>query len=150
VDSAERADLVAALGQLWHAWSDLRFGQMLRIAVGEPVIRDPGALPDAALRDGVARALREDAGEAPLAGPYWDTEARHGRTFANGLPRDPARIAHVLDALSQAWEAHSSLTFGRLIEFALDRGGVSENEYRSRLMLIEDGPLRTLLEEVAS
>ena len=43
-----------------------------------------------------------------------------------------------------------SLTFGQLVELALERGGVTENEYRSRLLLIEDGTLRRLLERLAS
>jgi len=150
MDAAARTTLITSLGQLWHGWSDLRFGQMLREAAGEPAIRCPGDLADEAIRQGTTRALRTNPGNAPPPGPYWDTEARRGSTFAHGRPRDPARIARVLASLARAWDAHPSLTLGQLVELALERGGVSENEYRSRLLLIEDGTLRRLLEQLAS
>ena len=63
----------------------------------------------------------------------------------NGLPRDPARIPRVLTALAAAWDVHPSSTLGELLDLALERGGVSENEYGSRLLLIEDGPLRRMI-----
>jgi hypothetical protein len=150
LDAAGRAALIASFGRLWHGWSDFRFGQMLREVVGEPAIRRPADLPDSAIYDGVARALREAPGPGPLPGPYWDTESRRGQTFTDGLTRDPARIPRVLDALSRAWDRHPSTGLGELIEIVLDRGGVDENEYRSRLLLIEDGHLRRLLDDVAT
>ena len=150
MDVAARTSLITSLEQLWHGWSDLRFGQMLREAVGEPAIRCPGDIADDAIRQGTTRALRTNPGLAPPPGPYWDTEPQSGSTFADGRPRDPARIARVCAALTRAWDAHPSLTLGQLVELALERGGVSENEYRSRLLLIEDGTLRGLLERLAS
>lgn len=150
MDSQERATLISDLQLLWHGHSDLRFGQMLRRAVGDPAVRSPNGLMDATIVAGVRVALRDAPGFPPPPGPYWDTEARDGRTFMSGLPRDPARIRRVLAALAAAWDAHPSLRLGQVIELAFDRAGISDNEYGSRLLLIEDGPLRRMLRAVVA
>ena len=151
MDPAARSALIADLQRLWLRWSDERFGQILREAVdGDPAIRDPNRLADSAIVAGVTVALRDQPGGPPPSGPYWDTEAQDGRTFMSGLPRDPARIPRVLAALQAAWAAHPSLSLGQVVELALDRGGIADNEYRSRMLLIEDGPLRRLLRALAA
>ncbi|MGI8729441.1 MAG: hypothetical protein ACR2LK_05540 [Solirubrobacteraceae bacterium] len=145
MNAAERASLLADLQRLWHGHSDMRFGQMLRVAVGDPAIRSPHELSDAEIVTGTRTALSNRPGLAPGPVPYWDTEASRGRTFVDGLPRDPARIPRVLTALAAAWDAHPSSRLGELLDLALERGGVPENEYGSRLLLIEDGPLRRMI-----
>lgn len=145
MDPDARSALIAALRHLWIGCSDQRFGQMLREVVGDAAVRNPHELADSAIAAGIAIALRDKPGYPPPSGPYWDTEAQDGRTFMNGLPRDPARIHRVLAALQAAWDAHPSLSLGQIVELALDRGAIADNEYRSRLLLIEDGPLRRLL-----
>jgi hypothetical protein len=146
----ERAALIADLQRLWLGRSDMRFGQMLRVAVGDPAVRTPHDLADATVVAGVEVALRDRPGRPPPPGPYWDTEARDGRTFMNGFPRDPARVPRVLTALVAAWDAHPALTLGRVVALALDRAGVEENESGSRLLLIEDGPMCRLLLDLAT
>jgi hypothetical protein len=146
---ADRTALVEALEELWRLHSDLRFGQLLRKAVGDEAICDLGRLDDGAVTAGVARVQREDPGREPPPGPYWSTEARDGRTFANGLPRDPARISRLIESLARAWEVHSSLTLGGLVAIALGADGLPGDECRSRLLAIEDGALGRRLEELA-
>lgn len=150
MDATARTALLASFEQLWRGHSDLRFGQLLREAVGDPAIRDPVVLDEAAVAAGVDRILRDDPGQAPPPGPYWDTETRGDRTFANGLPRDPARIPRLLETLARAWVIHPSLTLGQLVGLALDADGATETNYRSRLLVIEDGTLRRLLARLAS
>ena len=146
----ERTTLLASFVKLWQRHSDLRFGQMLREAVGDPAIRHLGELDDTAITVGVARLLLEKPGREPPPGPYWDTEARGNRTFLEGLPRDPARIPPLIKTLSRAWEVHSSVSLGRLVELALEADGVTGDDYRSRLLAIEDGTLRRRLDQVAT
>ena len=149
MNDVERRALITALRSLWQGWSDLRFGQLLRLAVGEDV-RRLGRLTDEGLAAGVAAAARDAPGDPPPPPPYWDTEARRGRGFLNGLPRDPARIDGVLSALSAAWSAHPELTLAEVVELALNRGNVAENQFGTRALLIEDGPLRKLLDVVSA
>ena len=146
----ERSDALAGLVRVWYRHSDCRFGQMLRMVVGDRAVRHPSTMSDDAVIDGLRAVLRDFPGSEPPPGPYWDTEARRGRSFINGLPRDPARIPRVLTALSAAWESHAHLRLGQVLELALDRGGVVENEYRSRLLLVEDGHWRRLLEALST
>jgi hypothetical protein len=147
--AADREVLIADLQRLWTGWSDMRFGQILRLAVGYQAVLTPRELADATVVSGVTDALRDKPGRQPPPGPYWDTEATRGRSFMNGLPRDPARIPRVLSALATAWEAHPSLTLGRVLDLALDSGGITDNEAHTRLLLIEDGPLRRVLVELS-
>ena len=136
--------------QLWQRHSDLRFGQLLREAVGDPAIRHLGELDDTVIATGVARLLLEKPGREPPPGPYWDTEARGNRTLLEGLPRDPARIPRLIETLSRAWEIHSSVPLGRLVELALEADGVTGDDNGSRLLAIEDGALRSRLNNLAT
>lgn len=102
----------------------MHVGQMLRVAVGDPAVRTPHELVDTTVAAGVNVAFRDRPGRPPPPGPYWDTEAREGRTFMNGFPRDPARIPRALAALAAAWDAHPALTLGQVVALALDRAGV--------------------------
>jgi hypothetical protein len=147
---AERAAIIGDLQRLWRGWSDLRFGQLLRLAVGDTPVRHPGRLTDDLLAAGAAAALRDRPGSPAPPGPYWDTERRTGRTFLNGVPRDPARIPRVLAALARAWDTEPTKSLGQTIERALDSSGIPDDEFNSRLLLIEDGSLRRVLESVVA
>jgi hypothetical protein len=127
MNDAERAAIIGDLQRLWHGWSDLRFGQLLRLAVGDTPVRHPGGLTDDLLAAGAAAALRARPGSPPPPGPYRDTETRTGRTFLNGFPRDPARIPRVLAALARAWDTDPTKSLGQTIDWALDRGGILDN-----------------------
>jgi hypothetical protein len=146
----ERTALIADLQRLWQGRSDMRFGQMLREAVRDPAVRTPHDLADATVVAGARVALRDKPGHPPPAGPYWDTEARDGRTFMNGLPRDPARIPRVLAALAFAWDANAGRSLGATLADALDWARITENEFNSRLLLIEDAPFGRILGEFAT
>jgi hypothetical protein len=137
---AERTTLIADLRRLWEGWSDLRFGQMLRVAVGDPADSNAGDPDDHTLADGLSAALRDHPGGPAPRGPYWDTETRGSRTFMNGLPRDPARIPHVVTALAAAWDVTPTVSLGQTIVPSLDYAQIPENEFNSRRLLIEDGP----------
>lgn len=137
--------MIAHLGDLWQRLPDFRFGQVLKVAVGDPTVRHPSELTDAAIVSGVAAALRDVPMGSPPPGPYWNTETETGRTFLNGLPRDPGRIPSFLSALERAWNLNSDLSLGELLDCVLDAGGVAENEFSSRLLLIEDGQMLRLL-----
>ena len=142
-----RLALILDLCRLWQRLTDFRFGQTLRAAVSDPV-KDPSSLPDAALTEALPHALNKVPDRAPPKGPYWDTETKDGRSFLNGLPRDPTRIPRVLEALATAWVAYPNLELGQLIEFALDRASIPENQFGTRWLLIEDATLRRALEIV--
>src|SRR5687768_4323375 len=95
----DRTAILTSLGRLWRGHSDLRFGQVLRLAVGDAACR-PHDIDDVVIIAGLARALRENPGAGPPNGPYWDTESRGDGTFIHGQPRDPARIPRMLEAIA--------------------------------------------------
>jgi hypothetical protein len=64
----------------------------------------------------------------------------------NGLPRDPARIPRVLTALAAAWDVDPTASLAQTVVRSLDYAQIPENEFKSRLLLIEDGSLREVLE----
>jgi hypothetical protein len=147
LDPARRV-LLLDLDAFWLRLNDLRFGQMLRPAVERPGVR-PNDLTDEAVTAGLASAL-ETIREVPVpSGPYWDTEATRGGNFRRGRPRDPARIPRLLQAFARAWSVHPELSLGQLFDYALDQAGILENEFGTRWLVIEDGPLRRALEAVA-
>jgi hypothetical protein len=146
--SPDRRALLLDLERLWLRRSDFRFGQILRAAVERPGAR-PVDLTDEAVRAGLDSVLETTPEVSPPSGPYWDTEATRGRTFANGRPRDPARIPRLLTAFAGAWTVYPDLTLGGLVDFALDGAGIPENEFGTRWLLIDDGPMRRALQVIA-
>lgn len=149
-DASHRDQLISDLAKLWHGWSDMRFGQMLRLALPDQRVRQLHDVGDDELAEGVRVALRESPGRPPLPGPCWDTEAGGGRTFLTGLPRDPARIQRLLDALVDASDSHPTLSLGKVVTEALDAAGVPKGERGSYALVVEDGPLRRRLVEFAT
>lgn len=140
--------LLGDLDRLWRRVSDYRFGQMLRLTVDGPG-RHPADLTEPAVRAGVARALRETPDVGPPNGPYWDGETSGGGSFLSWRPRDPARITPLVDSLASAWSAHPGLSLGQLVELALERFGMPENEFGTRWLLIEDRPLQRAFDRLA-
>lgn len=147
LSDARRAMLVD-IGRLWRQVSDLRLGQMLRATV-RPVVTHPAELTDEAVKDAVIWRLQRFPEPPPPRGPYWDTEKQGSGNFLTGRPRDPSRIPLVLNAFARAWVKRPELSLGELLDFALDHAGIPENEFGTRWLLIEDGPLRTVLDEFA-
>jgi hypothetical protein len=145
VTAEQRARAIADLDLVWAGVTDLRFGQMLRTVIGDPLVRSIATLNDAHLLDRLTDAIGHRRSEPGPPGPYWDTEARRGRTFLDGMPRDPARIPLVLEALRAAWDAHPKQSLGEVVVSALEHFGIRENEYNSRVLVIEDGALREAL-----
>ncbi len=144
-----RRNLLLGLELLWERVSDFRFGQMLRVAV-DAAVPNLRQLTDEAIAHGVPNALERVPDNPPAPGPYWDTETRDGRNFISGLPRDPARIQPLIEALGRAWAAHPSASLAALLEAALDRAGVPENEFETRWLLIEDAAMTRALGALAS
>ena len=77
---------------------------MLRIAVGDEMVREPASFDDASVFVGVARAVRRSQGGHPAL-------ARHRRVRRHFLHR----IALVIEALGEAWARHPTMTFGQLL-----------------------------------
>lgn len=46
MNDAERAAIIGDLQRLWDGWSDLRFGQLVRLAVGDAPVGQRGGLTD--------------------------------------------------------------------------------------------------------
>jgi isoaspartyl peptidase/L-asparaginase-like protein (Ntn-hydrolase superfamily) len=147
---SQRREMLVDLSRLWLRLSDYRFGQMLRTAAVPRQIRHPTSLTDEVVSEGLVAALEHFPERPPPKGPYWDTEAKGQGSFLKGRPRDPARISQVLAAFADAWVKHPDLWFGQLLDFALDRAGIPEGEYGSRWLLLEDGPIRRALADVAA
>lgn len=135
-----RMRLLLDLHRLWMRQSDLRFGQLIRAAADIGFAR-PGALEDVDLASGVTRALTEIPDRPPPAGPYWDTETRRRGSFIRGFPRDPARIPQLIKTLGRASLGHPELQIGQVLELALDRAGIPQNEFGTRWLLMRTARL---------
>jgi beta-aspartyl-peptidase (threonine type) len=146
LDNTRRTILVD-LGRLWLRQSDLRFGQMLREAASKPV-RRPTDLTDEAIREGLPAALARFPERSPAVGPYWDTETQGDGSFLKGRPRDPARIPLVLKAFGDAWIKYPHLSLAQLLDFALEQAGIPNTNTGTRWLLIEDGPMRRILQDL--
>ena len=117
----QRRDLITDLERLWRHDPELRFGQLVMqaLTVAHDLSADDlTALIDddhvrVALHERWAWESKRKVSVAPP--PYWDAETHTGRTFLNGLPRDPARIGPFLDALREAWDRRSNLNLCALI-----------------------------------
>jgi hypothetical protein len=141
-----RAEVVANLSRLWHSYTEHRFGQMLVKAVersfGASLDVDLRVYSDEQMQIALTEGCEHWSRREPLVseGPYWDGETRNGGSFLASRPRDPGRIEPFLETLARVWEARSNLTLGELVV-----GGAGS----SRVVLIEDSPLRRGLERLA-
>jgi hypothetical protein len=149
MDKAARDKLISGLRRIWEGHSDYRLGQALRLAVNE-AIREPARMRDAWVATAVARAAERYPGQSPKPGPYWDTDTPTSLGFMSSTPRDPERIPRVLAALAFAWDANAGRSFGETLADALDWARITENEFNSRLLLIEDAPMGRILGEFAT
>src|SRR4051812_40779503 len=88
MNARERAALIRDLQRLWAGWSDMRFGQMLRLAVGDPAIRRPRHLDNPTIAASARTALRRHPGRhrsrAHIGTPR-TLAAGHSRTAYHGI-----------------------------------------------------------------
>jgi hypothetical protein len=147
----QRADLIGSLARIWRHDPEYRFGQMLMQSLHASLDLLPVGAPIAGIADGQVRAALserwawESSRKSAIAPPpYWDTETHTGRTFMNGLPRDPGRITPFLETLAQAWERHPDLSLcaliGPTVETLGGLGGIEDGQLRRRLARLAASP----------